>query len=168
MLNAPCHACVVCIRQTPRLLTTIFSTSSAQTPSTWSNTCHASHHSNNSSSQQAASTLRVTRQTISSARRKHLCLSSTPNILATAYPQGVTRTRKLPLKHAAYHWLHDNLPVKSGSKNEVHIQHNTNYQLYNDYIKDTKTHGSGKIWYGMLWHVTICHDILWYGMMCYD
>ena len=100
------------------------------------------------SSQQAAAALGCTRQTISSARRKQpssgsMFPSATPNILTTAYPLGVTRSRKLHEKHAAYHWLHDNLPVKSGSKHQVHVQHDTNYQLYADYVNDMKKRGIG-------------------------
>ena len=103
------------------------------------------------SSQQAASALDVTRQTVSSARRKYSCLSSdcmfpssTPNILTTAYPLGVTRTRKLHEKHDAMRWLKDNLPVKSGSAHEVYTQHDSNYQLYEDYTNDIKQHDMSK------------------------
>jgi hypothetical protein len=60
----------------------------------------------------------------------------TPNILTTKYPLHVKRPRKLPEKHATVKWLKDNLPVKSGSKTEVYVQHDTNYQLYDEYKKD--------------------------------
>lgn len=102
---------------------------------------------------QAAQAFGVSRQTITSTRRKFdymyssdcMFLPSTPNILTTRYPLGVTRTRKLPEKHAAFRWLKDNLPVKSGSKREVHSQHDPNYELYLDYVADVKKLAIGTI-----------------------
>jgi hypothetical protein len=101
---------------------------------------------------QAAQVLGLSRQTINSARRKHDymyapdCMNplATPHILTPRYPLGVTRTRKLHEKHAAHQWLKDNLPVKSGSKHEVHTQHDTNYELFRDYVADLKKRGIGK------------------------
>ena len=96
------------------------------------------------SSPEAATALHLTRQTINAARRNTAYSSdnmfppSTPSILTTAYPLHTKRPRKLLEKHAAVRWLKDNLPVKSGSKHEVHTQHDTNYLLYDDYKKDMK------------------------------
>ena len=96
------------------------------------------------SSSDAAAALHLTRQTISAARRNTTYSSdsmfppSTPSILTTKYPLHVKRTRKLQEKHDAVRWLKDNLHVQSGSTTEVYTQHDLNYQVYDNYKKDTE------------------------------
>ena len=100
-------------------------------------------------SPEAATALGCSRQTISKARRNltynpdNMFPPTTPNILTTAYPLGTKRPRKSKEKHSAARWLKDHLPVKSGSKYEVHTQHDTNYKLYEDYRTDMEAIGNG-------------------------
>ena len=116
-------------------------------------------------SQQAASALSVTRQTINAARRNTTYSSdnifppATPNILTTKYPLHVKRVRKLTEKHEAIKWLKDNLPVKSGSKNVVHTQHDQNYQVYQEYKNDMTVINTSK-YNHIMYTCLYCHMIV--------
>ena len=108
------------------------------------------------SSSEAASALHLHRKTIWQARASNtyspdnLLPPSTPSILSTKYPINTKRPRKLMEKHIATKWLKDNLPVKSGSKYETYVQHDTNYKLYNDYQNHMKEHNMGTLYDDML------------------
>ncbi len=81
----------------------------------------------------AAAALGTTRQTIATSRRRALQPVAADHVLAVKYPPNTHRQRNIAQKHAALNWLRDTLPVKSGSKQETHVQYDTDQQLYSDY-----------------------------------
>ena len=54
-----------------------------------------------------------------------------------------TKSMKKPQKLDAIIWAREELPVKSGSKQLLHLQYESNKKLFNDYVIDMIKKGFG-------------------------